>query len=165
MSYFSVTLSGRKLYKTISLCQYLIYLTKRYCQHKCYQQHTTVICFCISHCLGYQAVLTSFVLTISSGITWTRLVCQTFLAPLDMFLQNMRWSLFYVPLALSNDQSKTVNNCVFIHFHPVSPILTLSTSLHSLIKDAGLLLRAERVHQFGSQLAVRNSAEALYTQA
>lgn len=61
------------------------------------------------------------------------------------------------------EKSRTANNCVFTHSHPVSSTLTLSTSLHSLIKGAGLLLRPEQVHQFGSQLAVRNSAEALNT--
>lgn len=57
-------------------------------------------------------------------------------------------------------KSRTAN-CVFTNFYPVSSALTLSTSLHSLIKGAGLLLRAEQVHQFGSRLAVRNSVEAL----
>lgn len=62
-------------------------------------------------------------------------------------------------------KNRTANNCVFTHFDPVSSTLTLSTSLRSLIRGAGLLLRAEQVHQFGSQLAVRNGAEALNTQA
>lgn len=66
---------------------------------------------------------------------------------------------------LLKEKNRTANNCVFTNFHSVSSTLSLSTSLHSLIKGAGLLRRAEQVHQFGSQLAVRNSTEALNTHA